>query len=73
VPEKVLLCFKVGEQMVPGAEVYYMNDFDTWMPLCFYVFYIKLGDKNILINTGFPKEIERIEKFWLDWDKRSTY
>jgi glyoxylase-like metal-dependent hydrolase (beta-lactamase superfamily II) len=71
--EGTVMFFKVGEQMVPGAEVYFMHDFDTWMPLCFYVFYIRLEGKNILINTGFPKETERIEKFWLDWDKRSTF
>jgi len=68
-----ILFFKVGELMVPSAEIYYMQKFDTWEAINFYVFYLNVNGKHILINTGVPNNPEVLTKFWEQWDPRSKF
>ena len=65
--------FKVGELQVPSAEVYYMQKFDTWETINFYVFYLYMRGKHILINTGVPDDPSNLSNFWLQWDKRAKF
>lgn len=71
--ENEILFFKVGELTVPSAEVYYMQKFDTWEKINFYVFYLKINGKNILINTGVPKNTDNLYNFWYSWNKRCKF
>lgn len=68
-----ILFFKVGELPVPSAEVYYMQNFDTWENIAFYVFYLHINGKNVLINTGVPDNPDNLAKFWSHWDSRSKF
>lgn len=65
--------FKVGELAVPSAEVYYMQKFDTWETLNFYVYYLRINGENVLINTGVPDNPYNLENFWQKWDSRSKF
>lgn len=65
--------FKVGELTVPSAEVYYMQKFDTWETINFYIFYLCINGKNILINTGVPDKPDYLTNFWEKWDSRSKF
>ena len=71
--ENKVLFFKVGELPVPSAEVYYMQKFDTWETINFYVFYLRINGKNILINTGVPDSPDNLANYWKQWDSRSKF
>jgi glyoxylase-like metal-dependent hydrolase (beta-lactamase superfamily II) len=71
--ENQILFFKVGELPVPSAEIYYMQKFDTWETINFYVFYLNVNGKRILINTGVPSNPKNLTKFWEQWDKRCKF
>lgn len=53
-----------GEIEVPYPEVYWMEKFHEWTTLTFQVGIIRIADFIILINTGFPDDIEGIAKDW---------
>ncbi len=63
----------MGELPVPSAEVFYMQKFDTWESINFYVFYLNIKGKHILINTGVPNDPKNLSSFWEQWDKRSKF
>lgn len=71
--EDKIIFFKVGELPVPSAEVFFMQKFDTWEPINFYVFYLSVNGKHILINTGVPNDPKNLSTFWEQWDKRSKF
>lgn len=55
---------KVGQSVVPGPEVYWMDKWDTFEQLYFYVVLIRGGNRNILINTGPPYDLTRLNQKW---------
>lgn len=56
-----------AEVEVPFPEVYWMESFQEWTTLRFQVAILRSGDKVILINTGFPDNIDGIAKAWKDY------
>ena len=68
--EKIKYC-KLAELMVPGPEIFYMHEFEAWMPIAFNIFYIRHNGLNILINSGLPNDTSILERFWLERDKRA--
>lgn len=52
---------------VPYPEVYWMERFHDWTTLEFQMGVIQGGGKTILVNTGFPEEIDGIAKGWRDY------
>jgi len=55
---------KMGECQVPGPEVYWMSHWDTWETLHFWMVVIRGGGKNIIINTGPPKDLTALNDAW---------
>ena len=55
---------KVGESDVPGPEVYWMTRWNTWETLNFYVVVVRGGGKTIIINTGPPRDLTRLNEVW---------
>jgi len=55
---------KMGECEVPGPEVYWMSDWDIWERLFFWAVLIRGGGKNILINTGPPRDLSMLNECW---------
>jgi len=58
-------CFKVGESDVPGPEVYWQQNWNTWETLYFTIVLIRGAGKTILINTGPPADLTRLNRFWV--------
>ncbi|AGJ62050.1 MBL fold metallo-hydrolase [Saccharolobus islandicus] len=67
---KLFKVFKVGDHgEVPGAEVYWMRDFDKWYRLYFYSFLLESDDGYVLINTGLPDDLSLRNEFLRNWAK----
>jgi glyoxylase-like metal-dependent hydrolase (beta-lactamase superfamily II) len=62
-----LQLFPTAEIPVPCPEVYWMERFSEWTTLQFQAALIRGGDHTILLNTGFPAEIEALAKAWRDF------
>lgn len=62
----------VGTQWVPGAEVYYLRDFEDWQPLWFTMAVLRGGGHTIVLNTGFGDDFARHHDAWLAWHPRSA-
>ena len=56
---------KVGESDVPGPEIYWMRHWNTWETLYFYVIVIRGGGKIIVINSGPPADLTRLNEVWV--------
>ncbi len=57
---------KMGESQVPGPEVYWMEAWDRRETLYFMAFLIQGNGKNILVNTGVPQDLSRLNSRWLE-------
>ena len=55
---------KMGQCLVPGPEVYWMSNWDTWETLHFWMVVIRGGGKNIIINTGPPRDLTALNAAW---------
>ncbi len=65
---KRVIMFKVGEHgEVPGAEVFWMREFNNWIKLSFYSFLIEDGEEYVLINTGLVRDLTLRNKFLREW------
>ncbi len=63
---------KMGQCQVPGPEVYWMSNWDTWETLHFWMVVIRGGGKNIIINTGPPRDLTALNAAWKEAiDERS--
>jgi glyoxylase-like metal-dependent hydrolase (beta-lactamase superfamily II) len=63
---------KMGQCQVPGPEVYWMSNWDTWETLNFWMVVIRGGGKNIIINTGPPADMTALNAAWKEAiDERS--
>jgi glyoxylase-like metal-dependent hydrolase (beta-lactamase superfamily II) len=58
---------KMGQTEVPGPEVYWMNDFDRWETLYFYMVVIQGGGKTAIINTGPPADLTEMNQAWTSY------
>jgi glyoxylase-like metal-dependent hydrolase (beta-lactamase superfamily II) len=54
-----------GEADVPGPEVYWMSHWNTWERLSFNVVLVRGGGKTVLINTGPPADLSRLNSSWV--------
>jgi hypothetical protein len=54
----------VGSAEVRGPEAFWMDHWDTWVPLVFYVVVIERAERLILINTGPPDDLSDINRVW---------
>lgn len=55
---------KMGQCQVRGPEVYWMDHWDDWDDLFFYMVLVRGEGKTIVINTGPPKDLSAINAFW---------
>jgi glyoxylase-like metal-dependent hydrolase (beta-lactamase superfamily II) len=55
---------KVGQSEVRGPEVYWMSDWDRWYTLFFYIVVIQGNGRTLLINTGPPADLTRLNDLW---------
>lgn len=63
---------KMGQAQVPGPEVFWMSNWDTWETLYFWMVVIRGGGKTIIINTGPPKDLTDLNSAWKEAiDERS--
>lgn len=65
--------FKVGEQIGPTVEVTFMEGFDTWEPLWFNIAVLRGEGRTVVINTGFPEDVEKLRQAWASWDPRAVF
>ncbi len=56
---------KVGESVVPGPEVFWMEAWDKKETLWFMMFLIQGGGKNVLVNTGVPQDLTELNRAWM--------
>lgn len=55
---------KMGQCQVRGPEVYWMDRWDDWEELAFYVVLIRGGGKTLIINTGPPPDLSALNARW---------
>lgn len=55
---------KMGQCQVRGPEVYWMDRWDDWEELAFYMVLIRGGGKTIIINTGPPPDLSALNARW---------
>lgn len=69
-----LQVLKMGQCEVPGPEVYWMSHWNSWELLYFWMILIRGNDKNIIINTGPPRDLAPLNKVWSEAvDPRSQF
>lgn len=65
---------KMGQCEVPGPEVYWMSRWNSWETLYFWMVLIRGNDKNILLNTGPPRDLAPMNAVWSEAiDPRSQF
>lgn len=55
---------KMGQCEVPGPEIHWMQSWDTWETLCFWMVVIRGGGKTAIINTGPPADLAPLNEVW---------
>lgn len=55
---------KMGQCDVRGPEVYWMDAWEDWEKLYFYMVLIRGGGKTVIINTGPPRDLEPLNQRW---------
>ena len=55
---------KMGECQVRGPEVYWMDHWDDWETLYFYMVVIRGGGKVAVVNTGPPPDLSGLNERW---------
>jgi glyoxylase-like metal-dependent hydrolase (beta-lactamase superfamily II) len=55
----------MGQGDIPGSEVYWMAHWDTWETIYFYMVVIQAKGFTAIINTGPPRDLTELNKFWL--------
>jgi glyoxylase-like metal-dependent hydrolase (beta-lactamase superfamily II) len=65
---------KMGQCEVPGPEVYRMSKWGSWEVLHFWMVLMRGNDKNIIINTGPPRDLSHMNSVWSEAiDPRSQF
>ncbi len=55
---------KMGQCDCRGPEVYWMSHWDEWETLYFWMVLIQGGGHTVLVNTGPPRELTDLNRFW---------
>ena len=55
---------KMGQCQVRGPEVYWMDRWDAWEELYFYMVLIRGGGKVVIVNTGPPPDLTALNARW---------
>ena len=55
---------KMGQCDVRGPEVYWMDHWEDWDTLYFYMVLIRGGGKIVIVNTGPPRDLEPLNQRW---------
>lgn len=55
---------KMGQCQVRGPEVYWMDRWDDWEELYFYMVLIRGDNKTLVINTGPPRDLSELNARW---------
>jgi glyoxylase-like metal-dependent hydrolase (beta-lactamase superfamily II) len=55
---------KMGQCQVRGPEVYWMDRWDDWEELCFYMVLVRGEGKTAIINTGPPRDLSLLNARW---------
>lgn len=55
---------KMGQCEVPGPEVFWMSNWNSWELLTFWMVLIRGNGQNIIINTGPPKDLIPMNEVW---------
>ena len=55
---------KVGQCEMPGPLVYRTSSEDEWHTLNFYFVVIRGGGRTLVINTGLPEDLSRLNELW---------
>jgi hypothetical protein len=55
---------KMGQCDVRGPEVYWMDRWEDWETLYFYMVLIRGGGKAAIINTGPPRDLTTLNQRW---------
>ncbi len=63
---------KMGETRVPSAEVYWMDRLIGWEDITFWACLISNGERCVLLNTGFPRDISALHQHWTTWAQAAT-
>lgn len=64
---------RVGVQQAPGAEIYWMQNFDEWEPLTFTIMIVRGEGRTIVVNTGFEDEVGHLVDAWHRWHPRADF
>lgn len=62
----------MGHTRVPAAEVFWMTKLAGWEELTFWALLIEGEGRRALINTGFPRDLSRLQTHWTTWAKAAT-
>ena len=57
--------YNCGSFRVPGPEVYWMHGWGTYEDMNVIIFLVQGGGRNILINTGPPRDLTILNEAWL--------
>jgi glyoxylase-like metal-dependent hydrolase (beta-lactamase superfamily II) len=57
---------RMGQCEMPGPLVYRTSSEDEWHTLNFYLVVIRGGGKTIVINTGLPEDLSRLNDLWAE-------
>ena len=63
---------KMGETIVPRAELYWMTHLTGWETITFWAFLIENEERRILLNTGFPEDFSALHDHWTSWARAAT-
>jgi hypothetical protein len=55
---------KVGESEVRGPEAFWMDRWEEWVTLFFYVLLLRDGERTVLVNAGPPEDLGAINAVW---------
>ena len=55
---------KMGQCDVRGPEVYWMDAWEDWVTLYFFMVLIRGGGKTVIVNTGPPRDLEPLNQRW---------
>jgi hypothetical protein len=73
-PHYTVRLVPVGSSYVRGPEAFWMDRWDEWVKLVFYVVAVRGGGRSILINTGPPDDLSEINRVWVGYlgDERAA-
>ena len=64
----------LGKAKVSKAQMTYFVDYDKWLWAAFVAWYIKVGEKNILVDTGIsPLDIQRYLYMFREYEEISSF